>query len=196
MIQKYLTKTLLTGLLLLVATLGYAQDIKNYNDCEVCPGQIHYGAEEARKILGQKVFDMLRRNLRTTDKIVKIDLNGVLKNGSEKVPDSDYEVKISSFSSFIYIKSLVDHSFVQLIPDDFNAQKITSAPSEWYPEIFMQAAQSDRVHLAETTEIAWQKFRDSHIYQWITDGKADADFAAALSGKITYALECVAKKAP
>ena len=48
---------MLAALLFSISTL-HAEDNKNYADCEVCRGGIHYGPEEAKEILGQGCFDL------------------------------------------------------------------------------------------------------------------------------------------
>ena len=62
-----------------------AEDIKNYSGCDFCHGAIHYGADEAKKILGPVCMKLFARLDPGNHKMLKIDLDGILKNGSRRI---------------------------------------------------------------------------------------------------------------
>lgn len=169
-----------------------AETIGNYNDCDACPGQIHYGPEEARKILGTKGLELLRKMDRSNKRVL-IDLDGVLKNTlapKPKIgPDSGYEILVNTSPDFIYIESVIDDSFIQILPDDNNAQTFGRLEN-WFPQIFLQAALRNRIDLKDIPEVAWKKMEASEIYQWVFREK-EKSVEDQLSEKIRFVFEAL-----
>ena len=167
------------------ADFSVAKDIKNHGDCDVCPGALHYGPKEASGIIGDNgriLLSQIGKEL----KHVKIDLDGVLKNGSEKSVDKGYELHIYGKSEYLIIKSLKDKSFIQIITDYQRAHKDAKI-SNWSPEIYLHPDPDNKIDLEDSMEIAKIKLSDSEIHRWI-QGNQKGEFEELLGKRIMLSL--------
>ncbi|MBI5559632.1 MAG: hypothetical protein HY885_18570 [Deltaproteobacteria bacterium] len=169
-----------------------AEEIKNFSDCDTCQGGIHYGANEARKIVGAEGYQAIQV-LRKSQKRVKIDLDGAMALGSENDADTGYEITIWGFDP-VFIKSLRDDSSIQLVTDAVRAQNPEQTVN-WSPEVYLYAQEADEIHMKDSVSVGWEKMRASHIYQWIISGEEKPDdIKACLHSKIIYALKGLSSK--
>jgi hypothetical protein len=169
----------------LASSVAYAEDIKTYGGCEICPGQIHYGPDESKEILGPEGLELvskLRRN-----KAIKIDLDGVLKNGSQEDSDKGYALVISSGQNVIDIKDVHDMSYLLLVTDHLRARQ-TGMLDRWHPEIYLQSRLADRINRDDSLEVAWTKFKKSNIYQWVGLKEDEIKWRGLLREKILKAV--------
>ena len=81
--RQKMTAVFLFAVLVIFGSRAEAEDIKNYSNCAVCYGAIHYGHKEAKEIIGRRGISLFSKL--TSEKTVKIDLDGVLKNGAKKI---------------------------------------------------------------------------------------------------------------
>jgi hypothetical protein len=174
---------------------GYAEEVENYGDCDICPGTIHYGAVEARKVIGLEGLKLIRKMTGSDHVIIKIDTDGVLKNGSSEDPETAYEIKIDYYQHTVYIKSLLDESYIQIVSDFQNAKR-SSSLHDWHPEIYLQSSQSDKIILEDTVTDAWEKMKKSHIYYWIFSHQNHRSHLVLLGNKILYAFKLIAENKP
>ena len=179
---------ILATLLFSISTL-HAEDNKNYADCEVCRGGIHYGPEEAKEILGQGCFDLFVQ-LTDQSKTVKLDLDGVLKNGSREKPDTGYEIKVWGADPF-YIKDLRDGSMI-LISSRVEDFGLTPTFDNWKPEIYLYAAKSDGIDLKDPMDVAWEKMKTSAVYYWVVSKDENIEWEALLKDRILKMLTLMA----
>lgn len=170
---------------------GYAEEVKNYSNCDVCAGTIHFGVAEARKVIGLEGMKLIRKMTRSDHIIIKVDIDGVLRNGSAGDSDTGYEIKIDSYQNVVYIKSLLDESYIQIVNVFQNAQRSNSL-HDWHLEIYLQSAQSDKIRLEDTVTIAWEKMKTSHVYDWIFCDQDYKDHLDLLGNKILYAFKLIA----
>lgn len=168
-----------------------AEDIKNYADCDVCHGGIHYGPDEAKEILGKECFDLFAQ-LDDKSKTIKIDLDGVRKPGSKDSPNTGYEIMVWGVSPF-YIKDLRDGSKIQIINHVINPSKPLSTDN-WVPDIYLYAAKSDEIDLKDAMDVAWEKLKSSGIYFWVLSENENKDWNDALKNKILEMLKLMTKK--
>jgi len=174
---------------------GYAENVKNYSNCDICSGTIHYGAVEARKVIGLEGLKLIRKMTRSDHVIIKIDIDGVSRNGSSEETNTAYEIKIDYYQKIVYIKSLLDESYIQIVTDFRNAQRSTSL-HDWHPEIYLQSSQSDKISLEDTVTAAWEKMKKSHIYDWVFCDKNYKHHLDLLGNKILYAFKLIAENKP
>jgi len=138
---------------------------------------------------GLKLIQSVNSSKRQT---VKLDLDGILKNGSASDKDTGYEIVLKGYGKTVYIKSLVDKSYVQIVTDSLNARQSVSL-SGWNPKIYLQSAKSDEISLKDTVEAAWKKMEISHIYEWVFSNQNHKNQPDLLSHKILYTLRLLAK---
>lgn len=156
---------------------GYGEDVRSYSECDVCPGTIHYGPVEAKKIMGSEGLALIRKKGRSDRATIKVD------------PD----IEIYSLPNIIYIKSLLDESYIQIVTDEENAQR-PGLSEDWYPEIYVQSSHSTEIRLEDTVTGAWEKMKKSRIYDWVFGDQNYMDHLDLLGSKISYALGLVAGK--
>ncbi len=181
----------LLGLIFLVIAIfitpfAHAEDVQTYGGCDICPGQIHYGPDAAREILGPeglKLVLKLRRNKET-----KIDLDGVLRNGSEEDGNAGYELVITSGQNVIDIKDMHDKSYLLIVTDRLSARQ-TGTLDTWRPEIYLQSRISERIDRGDSLRLAWDKFKKSNIYQWVGIEEDKMNWHILLRDKVLQAIE-------
>jgi len=174
-----------SAIAILITPVACAEDIQTYGGCDICPGQIHYGPEEAREILGSeglKLVTKLHRN-----KAVKIDLDKVRENGTEEDSDEGYELVITSGQNVIDVKDIHDNSYVLIVTDHFSARGAETLDG-WRPEIYLQARQADRIDREGSLREAWDKFEKSNIYQWVGLKEDEMSWRAVLGNKLLEAI--------
>lgn len=185
------TYTIFLLIAILAASFAYAEDIQTYGSCDICPGQIHYGPDEAKEILGPEGPKLVSKL--TKHKALKIDLDGVLKNGSQEDSDKGYELVISSGQSVIDIKDIHDKSYLLIVTDHFRARQ-TEAVDSWRPEIYLQSRLSDRINRDDSLTVAWGKFEKSNIYQWVGLAEEKTDWRPLLRVKVLQAIKLMGDK--
>jgi hypothetical protein len=173
-----------------IFSVGHAVDIQNDGNCDVCPGAIHYGPGETKDILGQDGFRLILALRENTAK-VKIDLDGVMRVGTQKDPDSGYEMVIWGYQP-MYIKSLIDGSTILIATDAVQTQTVGGF-KHWRPELFIFNTKTDAIELKDAMGTAWEKLEQSQIFKWVTSGKGAAAWAPNLPKKLTEVLELFSK---
>ncbi len=176
---------MLAALLFSISTL-HAEDNKNYADCEVCRGGIHYAPGEAKEILGEECFELFVQ-LTDQSKTIKIDLDGVLKNGSREKPDTGYELKVWGADPF-YIQDLRDGSII-LISGQTADLGQASTFNSWWPEIYLYAAKSDGIDLEDPMDVAWEKMKTSAIYYWVISKDENMEWNELLKVRVLKMLK-------
>jgi len=193
-VNRMATKILIFLLLSITSFMapGFAEEIKNYSNCDSCPGTIHFGAVEARNVIGLEGMKLIQKMTQPDHVIIKIDIDGVLRNGSAEDRDTGYEIKIDSYQHVVYIQSLLDESYIQIVNDFQNARRSTSL-HDWHPEIYLQSSHSDKIRREDTVTAAWEKMKTSHIYDWIFGDQNYEDQLDCLGNKILYAFKLIAE---
>lgn len=186
-----------TNIIFLLATIlinpsVYAEDIKNPNDCDVCPGEIHYGVDETRKILGMEGMKLVSNMKRFERKTIKIDLGGVLKDGSEENNDWGYELKIYGSQDRIYIEDIEDGSFILIETDYLNTHQ-SGEFDNWCPEIYLQSRKAEKIDLDDSVRLAWDKFERSNIYRWVLSDMGNISWTGQLRKRILQAIKLMAE---
>ena len=168
-----------------------AEDNKNYASCEVCRGGIHYGPEEAKEILDKECFDLFAQ-LKDQSKTIKIDLDGVLKNGSREKPDTGYEIKVWGADPF-YIKDLRDGSTILI---SSQVEDLSQAPTfdSWKPEIYLYASKSDGIDLKDPMDVAWEKMKTSAVYFWVVSKDENMEWNDSLKSRILKVLKLMTQQ--
>lgn len=184
--------TFLIGMAIVMTVSSlHAEDNKNYADCDVCRGGIHYGPDEAKVILEKECLDLFVL-LEDAAKTIKLDLDGVLKTGSKDTPDSGYEIKIWGVSPF-FIKDLRDGSMI-LITNSVNDPARGPTMENWKPEIYLYASKSNEIDLKDSMDIAWEKIKSSGIYFWISSENEGNQWNASFKKKILETLKLMTGK--
>jgi hypothetical protein len=166
----------------------YAEDNKNYANCDICHGGIHYGPEEAKEILGKECFDLIAL-LRDQLKTVKIDLDGDLKNGSRETPDTGYEIKAWGADPF-YIEDLRDGSIILISSQTADLGQASTFGS-WWPEIYLYASESDEIDLKDSMDVAWEKMKSSAIYFWVMSENENMEWNGLLKARMLKVLKLI-----
>jgi hypothetical protein len=165
-----------------------AEDIKNFSECEVCPGNIHFGPNETRGILGKPGFSMISEieNMSASRKIY-LDLDGKFEPFAGKKAPEGYELKVSRFPKTIYIEHIGDESYIQLV---------TGNPGKsfdrWFPELYLQSASSEKIGLEDPLEFAWAKMEKSLIWQWAASENVKTPAKSLSSKQLVFVLEILA----
>jgi hypothetical protein len=179
-------------MILLTGPSAYAEDISNYNGCDVCPGTIHYGVFEAKILIGLKGPALAARLKKAERKEIKVDLDGSLPYGSKK-DSAGYELKVLVLENAIYIIDLRDGSYIYFVTDSVNIG-LGNWYTNWSPEIFLQAGDEDKIRLDDSVKVAWDKMRKSSIYGWVTSNDAEADWTESLREKLIWVLKLAAEQ--
>jgi hypothetical protein len=170
-----------------LATVVRAEQISNYSNCEVCPGAIHYGVDEAKPILGEATFDMVLGLTGFKGLTLKIDLDGSMAPATGSVTTDAYEIEIKASQEVVYIKDLRDGSYIHLVTD-VQSENPPSGIERWHPEIYLQASHDTEIELSDPLPIAWEKFKAGSIYRWIMAGDSTVSWSSALQEKIRFGL--------
>ncbi len=175
-------KTKITTIILVVLTLisgiSSAEDNKGYSDCNVCPGSIHYGPDEARTLLGKdglKAIALLQEN----DQII-MDL------------EKPSTVRVHGNSRILYIQDSIDESYVQIVTDYVHARQKVALQS-WHPELYVQSGKADIINRDDTVDQAHAKLRESNIYHWVMGGNSIVAWDYALRKKLLQVLSMLGK---
>ena len=162
----------------IIAGFAYAEDIKGYSDCNVCPGSIHYGPDEARALLGKDGLEALAK-LPERDSI-SIGL------------DKPLSVRVHGNSLILYIQDFRDESYVQIVTDYFQARQKGTLQA-WQPELYVQSGKADGIKRDDTVDEAWVKLNKSNIYQWVMDGTSTVAWDYALKKKLLQVLSMLSE---
>lgn len=133
-----------------------AEDVSNYSGCDVCHGAIHFAPAETRTILGAELMGRIVASPR--GRVVKIDLDGMMKNGSEDSPDSGYEIMAWWNANIFFVKDLRDHSLVQVV----------MGQGADYMHLYLESGGENEIDLKDSVGQAWEKMKYSGIYQWVS----------------------------
>ncbi len=174
------------------AAYACAEDIKTYGDCDICPSTIHYGPVKAKEIMGPDGIMLIGKLDPSKRVVIKVDLDGVLKDGFGERPDTGYEVEISGVQDMVYIRSLVDHSYIQLVTDG-SKDRLSGGSYDRLPEIYLQSAEEDKILPEDDIAAAWKKMEKSHIYDWVFLGRNHRNHPDLLGDKIVSALRRLVK---
>lgn len=178
-------------LMMLMPLMVSGEEIANYANCDVCEGAIHLTIAETKELLGFEGAVVTMKIPLPTDKKVKIDLDGRLKNGTKDTPDDGYEIKIWG-SEIFFIQDLRDKSTIQMITS--RAQLSDSGETKDYqPHIYLDAGHQYDIKLTDKVDAAWEKFKYTHIYQWVGKTENKKEWLLLLKGKIFQAMDLINK---
>jgi len=144
--------------------LAIAEDISNYSDCDVCHGAIHFGQKDTAGFLDKNLYMEALKGI-AKGKVLKIDLDGVLINGTADTPDEGYELKIWGKNVF-FIQELRDKSLVQVVwlpGDTENGEQ----DEGYHLDIYMEPGHDLEIDLKDSVDEAWKKMRFTQIYRWV-----------------------------
>lgn len=194
MYAKQTIKIILSTLIVVVSlnTNIFANEDIHYNpNCRACPVNLRIAADAAHKTIGKEGVKMMRQLKEIGRKTIKIDMDGKLKNGTEKDPNTDYEILIIGSSIKINMNSLMDTSNIVVYTDIQNIPKDTDY-SNWWPQIHLRPF--EKIKKYETTDTAWEKMQRSHVYTWVSPEKNIEKWKIELGKKISQVLELVLEK--
>lgn len=168
------------------------EEIANYAGCEVCEGAIHLTIGETKDLMGFEGTMATLKILLPTDKIIKIDLDGKLENGTKETPDEGYEIRIWGDEIF-FIQDLRDESVIQMITS--RAQISTTGDTEGYqPHIYLDAGHDHGILLTDSVDVAWKKLKQTRIYEWVGKAENKKEWLPLLRKKIIFAMELMGKE--
>ena len=179
--------------MILTCPSGYAEDIANYNGCDVCPGTIHYGVFEAKIIIGLEGPALAAKSTNVERREIKVDLDGSLPYGSKEDSDTGYEIRVLVLENVIYVTDLRDNSYIYFVTDSANLRRPDKF-ANWSPEIFLQAGDEEKIRLDDSLKIAWNKMRKSSIYGWVTSNDKEVDWTESLRVKLLWILKLAAEQ--
>ncbi len=163
-----------------------AEEVRFFENCKYCPVTIHYSDNEAREILGGEGLKQVAALPDFSDITIKIDLDGMMKNGSRKDPDAGYELRITGFRDKFYVTHLGDGSYFNLRTDHESAKQ-TERPEKWLPEIDLYS-KHDPIKAEDDTPEAWEKFRKTEIYKWVDSADKEKSWKEKLGKRFHYVL--------
>lgn len=167
--------------------LSFAEENANYADCDVCHGAIYFPPIETKALLGIEGIRLAAEILEF--KVIKIDLDGVLANGSKDTPDNGFEIQIWG-REILYIKDLRDHSLILVVT---SGQGTSAADAQYTQRIYLESAGNDEIELTDSIDVAWIKMKHTNIYQWVGNTKNKDEWLALLKIKIFLAMEMLGK---
>lgn len=164
------------GLALAVVLLvvpAFAETVKPLNpDCEVCPVVISFGSNETKTMLGQEAVDLLRKVIALGERTTKLDLDGMLKPGSDADSDSGYELTVNAYRHLVSIRSIDDGATIKLRTDYRNIGK-DGVPASWSPEIQLNAPSHNQIERTDDLDAAWRRFDESMLAYYINGSHPD-----------------------
>ena len=163
---------------ILIFGTANAEQVANFSDCDVCPGAIYLSSKEANPLLGEKIFERLSKTPR--GKVVKIDLDGVLKRGSGASSDEGYELRIWNNGNVVMIRDLRDSSIIQLV--------VSGSASNPVAKIYLNSSTDNEIALSDPINLAWKKFRFTNIYHWVGPEKDKAIWLELMKEKLFWAI--------
>ena len=114
-----------------------------------------------------------------------------LKNGTDKDPNTDYEVLVIGTPIRININSLTDTSNIVVYTDIQNIPK-NDDYSNWWPQIHLRPF--EKIKKYETPDTAWEKMKRSHIYKYISTEEDVEKWKVKLGEKISHILELLTEE--
>lgn len=168
---------------------AYPEDIKSYSDCDICPGTLHYGPDEARTILGPEGLIGITRFNEVGR--ISLDLPWTEPPAKNTAAPAGLRVVLSGDSRILYFKDPEDQSYIQIVTDCHRAHQM-SISGAWHPEIYLQSGHDSRIEQTDSLDVAWIKLKQSNIYAWVmADGSAV--WQEALKARVVQALELLNK---
>jgi hypothetical protein len=190
-LRPVILSALLLSLPIFGAGLVSAESIRTYGDCKPCPGTIALEAAEVRPLLDTAGMAAVRQLSPETRRVIKLDIDGKIAEGDADSPDEGYEIALQATSGMVYIRSLVDRSYIHLVADSAGANR--GGFIGWNPEIFLQAGVEDRFEQSVSIDTAWEKVRNSHVYQWAANFVDGAEGAEPLADRLRYVVQRLAE---
>lgn len=169
----------------------HAERIGTFGDCDVCPGTIHLTASDVRPLLDTAGMRAIRNISRDLRRMVKLDIDGKTPEGTADSPDAGYEIVLQATNGMVFIRSLVDRSYIHLLPDAAGANR--GGFIGWNPEMYLQAGVDDRFHQQVSVDTAWEKVQKSHVYRWATNYVDGAEGPKPLGDRLRYAVKRLAQ---
>ncbi len=167
---------LLAVMVLGVCSPALAEDISNYSGCDVCHGAIHFTPAETRTILGAQLMARIVASPR--NRVVKIDLDGMLKRGSADTPDSGYEIKTWWNANVFFVRDLRDRSLVQIVTGQ-GAEDM---------QLYLESGGDNEIDLKDSVGQAWERMKYSGIYQWVSTTEDTGIWVKLLGEKLGRVL--------
>ncbi len=164
-----------------------AESIATFGDCRPCPGTIKLEASEVRPLLDTAGMGAVRKINSRDERIVKLDVDGKTPEGNMDSLDDEYEIVLQLSSGMVYIRSLIDRSYIHLVADSAGANR--GGFIGWNPEMYLQAGLEDRFEQNIPIDTAWEKVQKSHVYQWATNFADGAKGSKPLSDRLQYAVQ-------
>lgn len=164
-----------------------AESIGTYGDCKPCPGTIKLEASEVRPLLDTAGMGAVRKMNPQDRRVIKLDIDGKTPEGNMDSLDDEYEIVLQLSSGMVYIRSLVDRSYIHLVPDSAGANR--GGFIGWNPEMYIQAGAEDRFDQRITVDEAWEHVQKGHVYQWATNFVEGAKGRKPLADRLQYAVQ-------
>lgn len=180
-------------LFIILSANAFAEKVKPLNpDCDVCPVVICYDGDEAKRILGKAGIQFLLKLKDIGQKTIKIDLDGLQKIGSENDSDQGYELTVYGYKHLIAINSIRGGGTIK-IKTDYKNISAEGASNAWAPEIHLTPRTYNQIEKEDDLEIAWEKFKESRLYQYINNNsESHSLWNKKLSKMVLYILEAIA----
>jgi hypothetical protein len=166
----------ITGMALAVVLLvvpAFAETVKPLNpDCEICPVVIFFDSNETKAMLGQEAVDLLRKVIAIGERTTKLDLDGMLRPGSDADSNSGYELTVNAYRHFVSIRSNDDGATIKLKTDYRNIGK-EGVPGAWSPKIQLSAPSHNQIERTDDLDVAWRRFDESMLAYYINGSHPD-----------------------
>lgn len=164
-----------------------AESIATYGDCKPCPGTIKLEASEVRPLLDTAGMGAVRKIKPQDRRVIKLDIDGKTAEGNTDSLDHEYEIVLQLTSGMVFIRSLIDRSYIHLVADSAGADR--GGFIGWNPEMYLQAGLEDRFEQNIPIDTAWEKMQKSHVYQWATNFVEGAKGSKPLADRLQYAVQ-------
>ena len=187
-------KRLLFGVAAALAVLLYfnpdsgAEEIKNFSGCEVCPGNIWFGPEETRKILGEKGFSLVSEIEKRTAKKNLCRSGGNSRAGNRKRGPRRIRTENFAFSEHALYRACGGPVLYSACHGQSGKQLRPMASRNVSSVRVLRKNQK----LDEPLEFAWAKMKKSMIWKWAATEDAGTQANSLSSERIIQALEILA----
>lgn len=173
---------------------AFSEEIKNDSGCDVCPGAVCFSAEESTDILGEELKNYVNQWQWQGIKGVWMDLDGAFKDTEAPANETQFELKIFGRTGSMVITSLVDGSHLKLScysQEDLPAVA-AGGNADWAPEIYLFGSESRPIDLKDPLDAGWEKLEETHIYQWVSQGKDLKNNPGIMKAQVYRALAALA----
>jgi hypothetical protein len=164
-----------------------AESIATYGDCKPCPGTIKLEASEVRPLLDTAGMGAVRKITPRDRRVIKLDIDGKTPEGNRDSLDDEYEIVLQLTSGMVFIRSLIDRSYIHLVADSAGANR--GGFIGWNPEMYLQAGLEDRFEQNVSIDTAWENVQKGHVYQWATNFVEGAKGSKPLMDRLQYAVK-------